>query len=286
MKKLHGLIALLLLCFVLNAPFGEASMAGMDGWKLIINTEVESKTNLAGFHNEVFGLTVGPVGSVKYTNNSGNNWSKGINSSACLFGMDIQDSKTAWICGNWGSVCLTKDGGANWKRKSNFNAGILRFIAFSGEIGWVATNLRIARTSNGGDHWEEVNLPEGCREIAAIALSTPEQLYLLSLDGILYITKNNGATWNSLGVLTKEKLLSDNVPTVALRFVSQNDGFAVFSVEGDKVFVSRTMDGGKTWYPQQLAGVTFGFPYLAKDGKTCTVLDLSKKVFVYMRFSE
>ena len=58
-------------------------------WTVVLDTKISHKTNIAGFLNENYGITVGYNGEIHYTNDGGKTWPNSKNSSMCRFCLDI-----------------------------------------------------------------------------------------------------------------------------------------------------------------------------------------------------
>ncbi len=148
------------------------------------------------------------------------------------------------------------------------------------ETGWVYSRLTLKATTDGGETWEEVPLPEGTRaeDIAAISLRAAREGYILSSDGILYTTQNGGESWSSLP-LDMEKygemtLLPNDLPPAAVRFFDADNGMIVLSLMGggqSKVVALHTRDGGETWTEETVLAGDAGVLHLTHDGRFLTM---------------
>jgi photosystem II stability/assembly factor-like uncharacterized protein len=121
---------------------------------------------------------------------------------------------------------------------------------------------------DGGATWEELVLPDGVGDIAAISLRTPEDGYLLDTDGGLHVTQDGGKTWSLMGELMREdgSEVTGLLPAqVAVRFLDADHGMAVVDLGKAGMTVLRTRDGGQTWKEESL-GVDWAGPYLSHDG--------------------
>jgi len=259
-------------------------------WQVVFQGRVEQRTTIAGFLDETFGITVGSAGEVHYTIDGGKTWPQAENSSLCRFGLEIVDEQLAWHCGNGGHVRVSTDGGRTWRTVADYGPNEpnhCRFLSFLGaETGWAATPYQLGATADGGVSWADVALPEGIQDIAAIALRTSTDGYLLDVAGNLFATEDGGESWSplALGLIPegKELLLGSSAPAAAMRFPDADRGLVALSLkgkEGAEIVTARTADGGQTWeYEGALA--TFGAPYLTRDGTMLTIVGLSNRITV------
>jgi photosystem II stability/assembly factor-like uncharacterized protein len=160
------------------------------------------------------------------------------------------------------------------------------------KTGWIATPLQLGVTKDGGITWKELTLPEGIKDIAAIALRTVTDGYLLDTEGTLFITQDAGETWSSrsLGLYEGEELDPNSyTPMAAMRFLDTDWGLVALSLTEKgklKALVMRTVDGGLTWKRESVP-VKYGTLYLAHDGSTLTVVDfVNAKQFTVLRRQE
>jgi len=256
-------------------------------WQMIGEYTVKFQTLLVGFDNASYGITIGEHGEVHYTSDAGANWPRSENSSAALYGLDILDAQTAWICGSL-STRVTTNGGQTWQPVSDFGGGVpshCRFISFADkQAGWAGTAAKLGTTVDGAATWNEATLPEGLDLIAAISQFAPGQGYLLDVAGKLYFTTDNAKSWTSVGELPLDniKIDSKNYPVTAMRFSDTPQGMVVITAVVDgkaQVTAFRTRDGGQTW-TKEIVPAGYGIPYISRDGKTLTLFSPPYKAVV------
>ncbi len=257
-------------------------------WQIILQTEVQHATTIAGFLDEHHGITAGVGGEVHTTTDGGNTWPEAANSSLCRFGLEIFDEQVAWHCGNGGHVRVSKDSGQTWHVVADFGPNEprhCRMLSFvEPETGWVATPDQLGATTDGGTSWTEINLPEGIQNMAAIALRTSNDGYLLDKKGDVFITQDGGETWisGSLGLEAGKELMDFNAPMAAMRWYDADHGLVVVSLVGkgdSEVLAFHTADGGQTW-EQESVPAQFGVLYLTRDGRVLTITHLGNKITV------
>jgi photosystem II stability/assembly factor-like uncharacterized protein len=244
-------------------------------WKMVLQSEAKHSAYIGGFHNEQDGITIGYAGEVHYTHDGGKTWPTAVNHSWCRFGLEILDKNTAWHCGNKGHVRVSTDGGEIWEPVADFGdmePDQCRFLSFAdANLGWIASPFRIAATNNGAKSWNEFDLPEDSKNIAAICLRTANDGYVLDVTGNLYVTKDAGKTWSKQGVPLEGKPLPTlQCPTAAMRFSDANHGIIVAATKG-KIYSYTTADGGKTWTKSLVSDKHFGYLFLNHEGNLLTV---------------
>jgi photosystem II stability/assembly factor-like uncharacterized protein len=232
---------------------------------------------LAGFHTDTFGLTVGPDDDVRYTTDSGQSWTKATSALHCRHGLEIVDEKIAWHCGNGGTRVST-NGGQTWQTVAPSACPYLSFL--DARTGWSASPYELRATSDGGTSWHQITLPANAQSIAAIALRTANDGYVLDTTGNLFVTTDGGRSWqtHSLGLKAGEHLIAATVgPKAALRFFDAQHGLVVFDLVDKTVWFAQTADGGRSWRRAEIAELRdqsyYYHLYLARDGHLLTATD-------------
>jgi photosystem II stability/assembly factor-like uncharacterized protein len=246
-------------------------------WEIVHKFKVESNIYFVGFNDEEYGITVGYGGAVATTQDGGSTWEKANNNSWCRFGLDIVDESIAWHIGNRGQVGVSTDGGRNWQRASDLSdQGISKSIRFLDEqTGWAASEKQLWATSDGGQTWEDVPLPEAGITILAIEMLSKVNGFILVHPGILYATHDGGATWISLDLGLGEDQIS-LLALPSMRFFDAQNGLIVTKVGGKGVVALHTSNEGAAWEQEDLpveletSNPTF---YLSADGATLTIND-------------
>jgi photosystem II stability/assembly factor-like uncharacterized protein len=248
--------------------------------------KVEHRTTVAGFHDEAFGITVGYGGAVYYTMDGGETWTEANNDSWCRFGLDIVDENVAWHIGNGGQVRVSTDGGRNWEAVSDLSdKGISPSTSFlDTKTGWAASPGQLWATSDGGQMWTDVTLPEMDNLIAAIALRTAADGYVLDYAGNLHVTHDGGSTWVSQTLELGDKI--DLVAHPVIRFFDAENGVIVTRLAEKGIVALRTADGGITWTQEDLLddlGIYLYleiYLYLSRDGRFLTITAPNDSVLV------
>jgi photosystem II stability/assembly factor-like uncharacterized protein len=259
-------------------------------WKTITQFEVKHTYNLVGFLNDSYGITVGYGGECHYTNDGGKTWPRAENKSFCRFGLEILDETHAWHSGNAGQVGASNDGGKTWHLVDGFGGGEpehCRYISFNNaQTGWIASDKVLGSTTDGGQNWSNVKLPEKLTQISAIAGLSNEAVYLLDTNkpgGVLFYTNDSGQHWSSLPLGLKEQCypVSPTQFPAAMRFFDKEHGMIIANCKGYQLWELDTNDGGKTWRRNVIPGPRpTGSLFLAPDGKTLTITGINQIITV------
>jgi photosystem II stability/assembly factor-like uncharacterized protein len=251
-------------------------------WEVILQVDVQHPTIAAEFLNETFGITVGDSSQLTYTTDGARTWLQATDDAAqSRAGLDIVDERVAWLVGFGGRVWVSTDGARTWQTVSRLPySGHIEFISFlDTHTGWAASaeSSRLWATADGGQTWVETPLPAGAGGIAAIALRTASDGYLLDKAGVLHVTADGGQSWSSQTLGLDESLaIPVLTPSAAVRFLDADHGLIVLSLTGDgqsRVLSLRTTDGGQTWERDRVP-VSIGQFLLTHDGTILTVADL------------
>ena len=268
----------------------KSTSAAAAKWAIVVDSSITHPSNIEGFLNENYGLTVGFGGEIHYSNDQAKTWPEAENSSMCRYCLDIVDENLAWSGGNGYNVRVTKDGGKTWSEVSDINLSSMHLgIDFvDDKVGWIASTKKCAKTEDGAITWTELELPEDVKGIAAICLRTPEDGYLLANNGLFYTTADGGSTWKnkdlnieSYGVIDekgKPGFYKKSVSLADICFTDEDNGIMIFSGivpgEGTKAFCLTTNDGGESWTSEELKpkeGFIVNKVYISGDGLYLTL---------------
>jgi photosystem II stability/assembly factor-like uncharacterized protein len=259
-------------------------------WEVVLQTKVEQPVRMTAFLDETFGVTGGATGAGKahYTTDGGETWTMAETSGGCLYGVEIVDAQTVWVCGRMvgtsfstpGGIRMSADGGQTWNEQTAYQTtpGFCPLSFLDAQMGWTVTGGKLIATTDGAT-WEEVTLPDGLTKIAAISLRAPGEGYVLDDAGNLYATQDGGESLSSQTLGLEERygemklMSSDERAAAAMRFLDANHGIVVLSLAGggeSKIVALRTTDGGQTWEEETIPA-EIGAPYLTRDGRLLTV---------------
>ena len=280
----------------------DESTAPLDSdWTLVVDNVISHQTYICGFLNDQEGVTVGYGGEIHYTADGGKSWPQAQNNSACRFSVDIVDENLMWCGGNGGNVRVSKDGGKTWSAVTDINLGGMHScIDFLDDTtGWIATINKIAATKDGGMTWTEIAAPKEAKGIGSVCLRTPEDAYLLSNNGLFFVTDDGGATWNQYeldfdqyGIMADLKgtpgLYKSTIALADISFTDENNGVMIFTGtkpgKGYETWSLTTTDGGKTWDSRVFPTVeefSATKVFLTNDGKYLTLGDNYNHIMVY-----
>jgi photosystem II stability/assembly factor-like uncharacterized protein len=261
-----------------SAPISTATPTkAPNSWSIVQTLDIDSDIFFAGFHQENLGIAVGYGGKVLYTHDGSDNWLRGENNSACRFGLDIVDENIAWHIGNGGNVAISKDGGQIWQRVADLSdSGVSKSIRFLDEqTGWAASEKELWATSDGGQTWIDVPLPDSGITILAIELLSESNGLILASPGVLYATHNGGETWTSISLGPGQDQISI-LALPSMRFFDKQNGTIAAKFGGKGIVVLQTTDGGETWEQENISvELSTSNPglYLSSDGRTLTIRD-------------
>lgn len=261
-----------------DLPSSQGEIA-QGSWQIINEFEVNHPTTLAGILEGGFGLTAGPGGDIRYTNDGGVTWTEADNDSLCRYGLEIVSRELAWHCGNGGQIGRSIDGWKTWQAVTEFGSNEprhCRLLSFlDDETGWAATPYELGATNDGGKTWLDVKLPDDRGKIVAIDLASNGVGYLLDSSFNLLTTKDGGETWGtqSLNPPDGGKLIDHSAPMAAMRWLNSSTGIILINLYGDGeslVLSYSTTDGGQTWQ-KEVIPVQIGALFLTRDAKTLTI---------------
>jgi photosystem II stability/assembly factor-like uncharacterized protein len=180
-------------------------------------------------------------------------WTKQRTGSfAWLHAVYFLDENRGWAVGGKGTILATDDGGNQWQELPRPTEDSLQDIYFADEqTGWLVCERNIydlktvdeprtylMHTSNGGRTWTRVNVigkDVNVRLVRAL-FTTGGRGWAFGEGGVLYTTRDGGATWEPQRVPTKHLLLGG-------LFLNNTQGWLV----GAGATILQTSDGGETW---------------------------------------
>jgi photosystem II stability/assembly factor-like uncharacterized protein len=188
-------------------------------------------------------------GMILRTDDGGNSWRMVRRGAvhARLYAVDFVDDKRGWAVG-WGYVLTTDDGGHKWKAvgEKRVYGNDVEFL--SANDGWiVGQNGALHRTRDGGETWEQVDVPgiEDKPHLSAIVFVDSMYGWIVGEDGTILNTSTAGETW---------VLQDGGVHTflTSVSFIDSLEGWVVgFTRETGMSYVLHTADGGATWTVQK-----------------------------------
>lgn len=168
-------------------------------WIISKTSSVDHLVNTAQFYDELSAVTVGYNGTTFYTEDGGETWTEASNQSLCRYGISRLSKDTIVSCGNGGENRISTDGGKTWDTYGTFPLVASephQFIfMIDADTLWVGGKNALAYTSDGGQTYINVPLPEEINQVIAMDFTTASTGYLMGDDGYLYSTQDCGTTF-------------------------------------------------------------------------------------------
>jgi photosystem II stability/assembly factor-like uncharacterized protein len=153
-----------------------------------------------------------------------------------LFGIDMIDANTGFVCGDGlGRILKTTNGGINWIGYTEPTNDQYNAISFTDALTGLAVGPPglVLRTANGGLNWSLISRPGG--DMGPVQFVTPSIAYAAG-DDIIKST-NGGLNWT---VILPGAILSQ---FQGLYFIDENSG----TVVGRPGLIMTTTNGGTSW---------------------------------------
>ena len=249
-------------------------------WQIIKELRPEHKPKYAAFMNELFGITgCGSNIQPSFTADGGQTWNRPVMGQFCPDSVDIVDGRSIWLCNAFG-VFTSKDGGRSLTQMYSPYDGC-RILSFADDQnGWSSFDWNLAATSDGALRWVDVEKDFAMGDISALNLRTPQEGYVLTYDGILFVTNNAGESWTpiDLEIVSDDMRIAnfDGRPPSAVQFQDPDNGIIILAMAGrgnTQFLALHTEDGGQSWERHDLP-LNLGPVYLSQDGRFLTVTEL------------
>lgn len=197
--------------------------------------------NSVYFANANTGLTVGQLGTVLRTTNSGTNWiAQSSAVSNHLFGVFFINSNTGWIVGDVGLILKSTNGGVNWvAQNSTINVQITSVSFLDANtgfvVGWYGNFLK---TTNGGTNWVK-NPTSIFTDLTCVSFADANTGFAVGQYGKMVRTSNGGTSWTE--IQTGTSILLEYVG-----FLNSTMG----TIIGENGTIRKTTNGGVNWTNQ------------------------------------
>ncbi len=184
-------------------------------------------------------VAVGYHGATYYTEDGGDNWSKGSSeTSRLLYSVSMANQKVGWAVGQLGTIVRTEDGGRTWKLQPNIKAEegshLFGVHAIDANRAWVVGvwGSRIF-TDDGGKTWSDHSVPVtldhpmfvwlstedqervrngelvyedvGLNNISCLPLPS-QQCWIVGEFGYIYYSEDLGTTWTRGEILGEQRM--------------------------------------------------------------------------------
>ena len=173
---------------------------------------------------------------VLVTNNGGMNWEKRYFPTSSTQNAFSFSGQTGFSVGFNGYLYKTDDFGETWTEGGSHMYGTLTKIFFLDTLnGWgIYTNkIPLAKTSDGGITWEDVDIGANCM-VLDFSFPSAQTGYAIDCQNFVYKTTDGGNNWQKYGIAGEFS---------SICFVNEQKGF-IGGLEG--IFFMTT-DGGETW---------------------------------------
>ncbi len=229
MKKFRFLIITTIFLLCLEVKGGEwiAQTLPPGDWAL----------NAVHFVDSTRGVAVGPLNTVFYTNNGGENWKTSIlpnlQNIYMLSDVYINSDGFGIIIGSNGLVLKTSNYGQSWEKLSFPATDYLNSLEISKYIWIVSQQGKIYFSTDWGNSWLS-HQQSFSFHLSSIKFVNPMVGFISSSNGPLLKTTNGGISWETI-----EEVSNVN----KIFFVDSLIGWVI----GDKGYVAKTTDQGLTW---------------------------------------
>ena len=201
------------------------------------------------FPNENYGWACGRWGCILNTTDGGKTWvGQDSGTDYTLTSIYFIDSRNGWAVGDKGTIIHTTDGGKTWvKQKSPIQFYLMKVYFVTSLKGWIVTEQsHILFTEDGGKNW---NIQFKDQDIILKSLSFCDPLHGWAVGeyGYIYKTINGGVTWEKQSGFFKISAQTGEIEGGTFLFdVVAIDSQTAWAV-GIDGYVTKTIDGGKTW---------------------------------------
>lgn len=217
-----------------------------------VNSGTGANLKTVYFLNSQTGLAGGSGGVILKTTNAGINWNQQVSGiSNDINSISFINTLTGFACANSGNIIFTTNSGSAWSPVTSGTSDNLNSVSFFNSTNGVCTgtNGTLMFTSNGGLNWT-ISVNGFLSTYYGIHMVSAGFAYACGVNTIFQPlvakTTNGGANWSyfSFYLNSNEGNLRD------IRFLSDNEGYAVSNVWNGQGGISYTSNGGINWITQ------------------------------------
>ena len=195
------------------------------------------------------GWVCGRWGAIFHSSDGGATWNRQQSGTdLTLSAIYFVDDSHGWAVGDEGTILLTSDGGKTWlSQKSPVPFFLLDVQFIDKQTGWIVTErTTILHTTDGGTSWE-IQFQDQDYMLKAISFCDSMHGWAVGEYGFIYHTADGGMTWeHQAGRFGWDEETGEIIGGNYLFDVVAMDPSNAWAV-GIDGYVTRTIDGGKTW---------------------------------------
>ena len=201
------------------------------------------------FPSSEHGWVCGRWGAIFHTTDGGATWNRQKSGTELtLSAICFVDDTHGWTVGDEGTILHTSDGGNTWLSKKSPVPFFLLDVQFiDKQTGWIVTErTTILHTTDGGRSWA-IQFQDQDYMLKAISFCDSMHGWAVGEYGFIYHTADGGTTWeHQAGRFDWDEETGEIIGGNYLFDVVAMDPSNAWAV-GIDGYVSRTIDGGKTW---------------------------------------
>ena len=230
-------------------PFGFISTKVYAQWE-ILNEGTKGGFNTIDFVNENVGWIAGDKGTLKNTQDGGENWNAiTINEEWNISTIDFITESIGWLIGNdedYSFIMKSIDGGNNWTIQKQIEFALNAIYAVDENNAYVGCgDGKILKTTNGGVEWSNIQLNSQYDFYSIWALN-PQVVVLVGkyleepYKGIIVRTEDSGSSWQEI-IVPEFSRITD------LQFLNDSTCYFLATTNTYNYFICESMDTCKSW---------------------------------------
>ena len=245
---------------VLSTILINTATIAQENWEVINNGTADNLTDVCFIDNQI-GWIIGYSGTLLRTTDAGESWNLIIIPYQNLKAIQFVNQNTGWIVGDEGLIIKSTDGGNTWYEQEggqNYYLEDLHF--FNDQVGIICGGTmglgRLLRTTNGGNHWDEIALPIYSPRLLSIFFLNNNLGWTTGANEILYRTIDAGISWDSIAYLAGGIMNSHFGLYFADSLNGNICGAEYHGTGNNNSSIYKSSDGGFSW--TRVAGVGYG----------------------------